>query len=75
MSTEVPIPQWVPATATRFGGGSAIGLSPVRPCYQVDAGRGGNRYIVLTEREAEAVCKAVLKDIRKHKAGGSRTKA
>lgn len=70
MSSGVPIPQWVAATATRFCGGTAVGLPTPAPCYQIDAGRGHDRGIVLTAEEAEAVCKAVLKDIRKHKSSG-----
>ena len=68
MSRGLVIPQWVTATATRFCGGAAVGLSTPSPCYQVDAGRGHDRGIVLTEAEAEAVCKAILKDIRRAKA-------
>lgn len=67
MSSEVEIPQWVQATATRFCGGLSIGLVTPEPCYQINAGRGGSRYIALTEKEAEAVCKAVLKDIRENR--------
>ena len=67
MSSGVPIPQWVAATATRFCGGAAVGLSSPAPCYQIDAGRGHDRGIVLTADEAEAVCKAILKDIRAKK--------
>lgn len=65
MSRALAIPEDVPATITRFCGGSSIGLYTPGPCYQIDAQRGHDRAITLTEKEAEIVCKAILSDIRK----------
>lgn len=65
MSRGLPIPESIQATATRFCGDASVGLTPACPCYQIDAGRGHDRAIVLTEVEAEVVCKAILADIRR----------